>query len=73
MVSKAELILGVITLWFLVLSHFLEIVWVPLSNLLNFREKCLDLRGKSVCAVEMTMYVHKTCINVNRKDFNDFN
>ena len=23
---------------------------------------------KSVCAVEMTMYVHWTCINVNRKD-----
>ena len=23
---------------------------------------------KSVCVVEMTMYVHLTCINVNRKD-----
>ena len=26
------------------------------------------LRPKSGCAVEMTMYVHWTCINVNRKD-----
>ena len=32
MVSQAELILGVITLWFLVLSQFfLEMVWVPLN------------------------------------------
>ena len=30
--------------------------------------KVLDLRPKSVCAVEMTMYVHRTCINRNRKD-----
>ena len=28
----------------------------------------LNLRPKSVCAVEMTMYVHWTCINRNRKD-----
>ena len=33
-----------------------------------FREKFLDIRPKSVCAVEMKMYVHLTCINVNRKD-----
>ena len=32
------------------------------------REKVLDVRPKSVCAVEMTMYVHWTYINVNRKD-----
>ena len=37
-------------------------------NLLIFREKFLDIRPKSVCADEMTMYVHWTCINVNRKD-----
>ena len=39
-------------------------------NLLIFREKILDLRPKSVCAVEMTMYVDRTCINVhvNKKD-----
>ena len=37
------------------------------GNLLIFKEKVLDLRPKSVCAVEMTMYVHWTCINVNRK------
>ena len=36
---------------------------------LVFREKILDLRPKSVCAVEMTMYVlHWTCVNMNRKD-----
>ena len=28
----------------------------------------LDLRPKSVCAVEMTMYVHWTFIIRNRKD-----
>ena len=28
----------------------------------------LDFIPKSVCAVEMTMYVHWTCINRNRKD-----
>ena len=38
------------------------------GNLLIFREKILDLRLKSVSAVEMIMYVHLTCINVNRKD-----
>ena len=37
------------------------------GNLLIFREKILDLRPKSVCAVKMT-FVHWTCINVNRKD-----
>ena len=36
--------------------------------ILIFRENVLHLRLKSVCAVEMTMYVHWTCINVNRKD-----
>ena len=40
------------------------------ENLLIFREKVLDLRHTSVCAVEMTMYVHWTCMNVNRKDVN---
>ena len=38
------------------------------GNLLIFREKVLDLKAKSVCAVEMTMYVHSICININRKD-----
>ena len=33
-----------------------------------FIEKVLDLRPKSVSAVEMTMYFHLTCININRKD-----
>ena len=37
------------------------------GNLL-FLEKVLDLRPKSVCAVGMTMYVHWTCVNINRKD-----
>ena len=37
-------------------------------NLLIFREKVLDIRPKSVCAVEMIMYTHGTCLNVNRKD-----
>ena len=40
------------------------------GNLLIFREKVLGLRPKSVCAVEMTMYVHWTCMNRNRKDDN---
>ena len=39
-----------------------------MDNLLIFREKVLDLKPKSVCAVEITMYVHWTCINVNIKD-----
>ena len=38
------------------------------GNLLFLEKKVLDLRSKSVCAVEMTMYVHWTCINVNTKD-----
>ena len=37
------------------------------GNLLIFRETVLDIRPKSVCADEMTMYVHWTCININRK------
>ena len=37
-------------------------------NYLVFREKVLNLRPKSVCAVEITIYVDWTCINVNRKD-----
>ena len=36
------------------------------GNLLIVRE-LLDLRPKSVCVVEMTMYVHWTCIDINRK------
>ena len=33
------------------------------GNLLIFREKVLDLRPKSVCAVEITMYVlYLTCV-----------
>ena len=35
---------------------------------LILREKVLDLRPKSDCAVKMTMYVDWTCINVYRKD-----
>ena len=42
--------------------------WEIFENLLNFKSKVLDIRSKSVCAVEMTMYVHWTCININRKD-----
>ena len=38
------------------------------GNLLIFGEKVLDLGPKSVCTVQMTMYVHWTCININRKD-----
>ena len=38
------------------------------DNLLIFRGKVLDLKPKSVCAVEMTIYVYSICINVNRKD-----
>ena len=35
MVSNDELILRVITLWFLVLSQFLGMLWVPLKEALN--------------------------------------
>ena len=38
------------------------------DNLLIFRENIQDLRLKSVGAVEMTMYFHWTCININDKD-----
>ena len=37
------------------------------GNLLTFREKVLDLRPKSFCAFEMTIYVNWTGINRNRK------
>ena len=53
-----------------------RVISEKIGNLLIFREKVLHLRPKSVCAVEMTMYVHWTCMNVNIKDvheyFNDF-
>ena len=37
--------------------------------ILGFRVKVLGLRPtcKSLCAVEMTMYVHSTCLKVNGK------
>ena len=38
------------------------------GNLLIFRGKVVDIRPKSVYAHEMTMIVHWTCININRKD-----
>ena len=38
------------------------------GNLIIFRNKVLDIKPKSVCAVQMTMYFHWTCININRKD-----
>ena len=34
----------------------------------TFAPTLLDLRPKSVCAVEMTMYGLPTCFNINRKD-----
>ena len=37
------------------------------DNLLIFTENVLDLWPKKVCAFEMVMYVHWTCINVNIK------
>ena len=37
------------------------------GNLLIFWEKVLYLGPKLVCAVEVTMYVDWTCMNVNRK------
>ena len=50
---------------FLCLSDFRKC-----RNLLKEKvlEKVLDLRPKSVCAVEMTMYVHWTCIDINIKN-----
>ena len=36
---------------------------MPHNQLIIFRENILDLMPKSVCAVEMTMHVHWTCIN----------
>ena len=38
------------------------------TQLTIFREKLLDVRPKSICAIEMTMYVHWRCMNINRKD-----
>ena len=35
------------------------------GNLLIFRKKLLDLGPKSVCVVEITIYVYWTCININ--------
>ena len=36
------------------------------DNLLIFREKVLDLRPKSACAVEMTMSVQSSCIKIEK-------
>ena len=38
------------------------------NQLINFFRKVLYLMPKSVYAVEVTVYVDWTCINVNRKD-----
>ena len=44
MVSQTEMILRVITLWFLVLSQFfLETVWVPL-NLIVLKRKLISVK-----------------------------
>ena len=36
------------------------------ANLFILTEKVLDFKLKSVCAV--AMYIHWTCININKKD-----
>ena len=48
MVSQAALSLRVITLWFLALSHFLEMVWLPLRKLGVF-----DLGIKSIYSLRL--------------------
>ena len=35
---------------------------------MNITAEVSDLRPESVCAVQMTMYFHWTCININRKE-----
>ena len=47
------------------MSRFSDFV-VCSTNL--YIKKCLDLRPKSLCAVEVTMNVDWTCMNGNRKD-----
>ena len=45
--------------------------WVSSENVINqliFREKVLDLRPESVCAVETTKYVQCMYVSLNRKD-----
>ena len=37
-------------------------------NFWKIGSTCVHLRIKSVYALEMTMYVHWTCVKVNRKD-----
>ena len=50
MVSQAELILRVITLWFLVLSHFfLESAWVPLITNAHLKQKNKNVIYESIC------------------------
>ena len=39
-----------------------------MCQLIIFQEKVLDLRPKSACAVEITIYVDWTSVNVNRQD-----
>ena len=53
MVLQAELILRVIAVWFLVLSHFLERLWVPLIS--NIICKC-----HSVYVVQDIRFGHVT-------------
>ena len=47
-------------------NHYLE-QWSLINNLSIFRDKVLNLRLKSVCALDM--YIHWTCLNINRKVF----
>ena len=49
----------------LMMSQFSDFV-VCSTNL--YIKKCPDLRPKSLSAVEVTMNVDWTCMNVNRKD-----
>ena len=60
--SQAELILRVITFWFLVLSHFLETVWVPLkvSSLSTF-----SLRHCLLISIYMTYSFLKSSAKYN--------
>ena len=65
--SQAELILRVITVWFLVLSQFFRDGMGPFNIYLMY---CLLLNRNSICPIKKTLYIR---ISKDNTDYTEFN
>ena len=63
MYTKCEQCYASVIVYYVEKDIIIRLEGVYISVLEHYR------RGNLVCAGELTMYVHSTCINVNRKDF----